>query len=45
MIPFIVYNSAFSRYENCKTKPLSSLVKLLKVLDRHPDMLNEVKTA
>ena len=37
--------NAFSRYENGKTKPPLSLVKLLKVLDRHPDLLNEVKTA
>ena len=37
--------NAFSRYENGKTKPPLSLVKLLKVLDRHPDLLNEVRTA
>ncbi|MEK7811770.1 MAG: type II toxin-antitoxin system MqsA family antitoxin [Pseudomonadota bacterium] len=37
--------NAFSRYENGKTKPPLSLVKLLKVLDRHPDLLNEVKAA
>jgi HTH-type transcriptional regulator / antitoxin MqsA len=37
--------NAFSRYENGKTKPPLSLVKLLKVLDRHPDLLNEVKMA
>ena len=37
--------NAFSRYENGKTKPPLSLVKLLKVLDRHPDLLNEVKDA
>ena len=36
--------NAFSRYENCKTKPPLALVKLLKVLDRHPDLLNEVRT-
>ena len=36
--------NAFSRYENGKTKPPLALVKLLKVLDRHPDLLNEVKT-
>ena len=34
--------NAFSRYENGKTKPPLSLVKLLKVLDRHPDLLSEV---
>ena len=36
--------NAFSRYENGKTKPPLSLVKLLKVLDRHPDLLSEVTT-
>ncbi len=37
--------NAFSRYENGKTKPSLALVKLFKLLDRHPDLLNEVKTA
>ena len=37
--------NAFSRYENGKTKPLLALVKLFKLLDRHPDLLNEVRTA
>ena len=37
--------NAFSRYENGKTKPPLVLVKLLKVLERHPDLLNEVRTA
>lgn len=37
--------NAFSRYENGKTKPPLALVKLLKVLDRHPDLLNEVRSA
>ena len=37
--------NAFSRYENGKTKPSLALVKLLKVLDRHPDLLEEVRTA
>ena len=35
--------NAFSRYENGKTKPPLALVKLLKVLDRHPDLLNEIR--
>ena len=35
--------NAFSRYENGKTKPPLALVKLLRVLDRHPDLLEEVK--
>ncbi len=37
--------NAFSRYENGKTKPPLALVKLLKVLERHPDLLNEVRAA
>jgi HTH-type transcriptional regulator/antitoxin MqsA len=37
--------NAFSRYENGKTKPPLPLVKLFKLLDRHPDLLNEVRTA
>jgi len=35
--------NAFSRYETGKAKPPLALVKLLKVLDRHPDLLNEVR--
>lgn len=35
--------NAFSRYENGKTKPPLALVKLLKMLDRHPDLLAEVR--
>ncbi|MFM8442838.1 MAG: type II TA system antitoxin MqsA family protein [Methylococcus sp.] len=35
--------NAFSRYENGKTKPPLALVKLLKVLDRHPDLLSEIR--
>lgn len=37
--------NAFSRYENGKTKPPLALVKLFKLLDRHPDLLQEVRTA
>ncbi len=37
--------NAFSRYENGKTKPPLALVKLLKVLERHPDLLAEVRSA
>jgi HTH-type transcriptional regulator/antitoxin MqsA len=35
--------NAFSRYENGKTKPPLALVKLFKLLDRHPDLLAEVR--
>ena len=46
MLSFRDYGDhAFSRYENGKTKPPLALVKLLKVLDRHPDLLDEVKVA
>jgi HTH-type transcriptional regulator / antitoxin MqsA len=37
--------NAFSRYENGKTRPPQALVKLLRVLDRHPDLLEEVRAA
>lgn len=37
--------NAFSRYENGKTKPPLALVKLLRVLERHPDLLAEVRSA
>ena len=37
--------NAFSRYENGKTKPPLALIKLFRVLDRHPDLLAEVRTA
>jgi len=37
--------NAFSRYETGKTKPPLALVKLFKVLDRHPDLLNEIRAA
>ncbi len=35
--------NAFSRYETGKTKPPLALVKLLRILDRHPELLGEVK--
>lgn len=37
--------NAFSRYENGKTRPPLALVKLLKVLDRHPELLSEIRAA
>ena len=37
--------NAFSRYENGKTKPPLALVKLLKLLDRHPELLREIRAA
>ena len=37
--------NAFSRYENGKTKPPLALVKLLRVLDRHPELLGEIRVS
>lgn len=37
--------NAFSRYENGKTKPPLALIKLFQVLDRHPDLLAEIRAA
>jgi HTH-type transcriptional regulator/antitoxin MqsA len=35
--------NAFSRYETGKTEPPLALVKLLRVLDKHPDLIDEVR--
>lgn len=35
--------NAFSRYENGKTKPPLALVKLLKLLDKYPELLEEIR--
>ena len=35
--------NAFSRYENGKTAPPLALLQLLKVLDRHPELLAEIR--
>ncbi|NZD46864.1 type II TA system antitoxin MqsA family protein [Sphaerotilus sulfidivorans] len=37
--------NAFSRYETGKTRPPLALGKLLKMLDRHPELLDEVRAA
>ncbi len=37
--------NVFSRHENGKTRPPLALIKLLKVLERHPDLLAEIRTA
>lgn len=37
--------NAFSRYENGRTRPPLALVKLLKLLDRHPHLLDEIRSA
>jgi HTH-type transcriptional regulator / antitoxin MqsA len=40
---FGVGKVAFSRYERGETRPAPPLVKLLKLLERHPDLLNEMR--
>ncbi len=35
--------NAFSRYETGKSLPHPSTVKLLRVLDKHPDLLDEIR--
>jgi HTH-type transcriptional regulator/antitoxin MqsA len=39
---FGVGKVAFSRYERGETRPPAPLVKLLKLLERHPDLLKEM---
>lgn len=36
--------NAFSRYENSRSRPSLALVKRLKLLDHHPDKLDEVRS-
>jgi HTH-type transcriptional regulator/antitoxin MqsA len=35
--------TAFSEYEHCKTEPHKSTVLLLRVLNKHPELLNELE--
>lgn len=35
---------AFSRYEKGKTRPPLALIQLFRVLDRHPELLNEIRS-
>ncbi len=35
--------NAFSRYERGKARPLPAVINLFRLLDRHPELLNEVK--
>ena len=37
--------NAFSRYERGEVEPPRAVVKFLRVLDRHPDLLDEVRRA
>ena len=36
--------NAFSRYELGKVKPLPAIINLFKLLDRHPELLDEIRT-
>ena len=36
-------HNAFSRYERGEAKPLAAVVNLFRLLDRHPELLNELK--
>jgi HTH-type transcriptional regulator/antitoxin MqsA len=36
-------HNAFSRYERGEVEPLPAVVNLFKLLDRHPDLLNELQ--
>lgn len=38
-------SNAFSRYETGKTKPPLALVQLLKILNKHPELLDEIRPA
>jgi HTH-type transcriptional regulator / antitoxin MqsA len=40
---FGVGKVAFSRYERGETRPPAPLVKLLKLIERHPDLLAEIR--
>ncbi len=40
---FGVGKLAFSRYERGKTQPPAPLIKLLKLVERHPDLMKEVR--
>ena len=34
--------NAFSRYENGKAKPVAAVVNLFRILDKHPELINEI---
>jgi len=37
--------NAFSRYERGEVKPIKAVNHLLRILDKHPELLNELETA
>jgi HTH-type transcriptional regulator/antitoxin MqsA len=36
--------NAFSRYEKGKTKPVAAVINLFRLLDRHPELLEELRS-
>lgn len=36
--------NAFSRYEHGQAKPVAAVINLFRLLDRHPELLGELKT-
>ena len=36
-------HNAFSRYERGEAKPVAAVINLFRLLDRHPDLLSELK--
>lgn len=38
-------HNAFSRYERGEAKPLPAVINLFRLLDRHPELLKEIKAA
>ncbi len=35
--------NAFSRYEHGKTKPVAAVVNLFRILDKHPELVKEIR--
>jgi HTH-type transcriptional regulator/antitoxin MqsA len=35
--------NAFSRYENGKARPVAAVVNLFRILDKHPELVNEIR--
>lgn len=35
--------NAFSRYEHGKSKPVAAVVNLFRILDKHPELLDEIR--
>jgi len=38
-------HNAFSRYERGEARPLPAVLNLFRLLDRHPELLKEIKAA